>query len=207
MTESGWICFEDLEVEFKVVVEPKLSFDDAISACERDDRTLACIRSASEFFGVILVGNTLGDLRGQGVFWVGVKTKQDTAPNTPNNYEFIDGFSNSSFFQESQGIFPWREGVPSIIPDHRCVVSRPATELSALALIGWINQDCNEPKGYVCRRYCEAVVVQGDVRTVISLTSPVFGITLAVLLIAIAVAAVALTKTIAISHKLESFKI
>ena len=49
MTESGWICFEDLEVEFKVVVEPKLNFDDAISACERDNGTLASIRSASEF--------------------------------------------------------------------------------------------------------------------------------------------------------------
>ena len=79
MNSTGWVCLEDLGVAFNVFDQPRLGFDDAITACEEEGRTLASIRSLDEFFGVMSVGSSLGFLETD--LWLGVKYGLDENSN------------------------------------------------------------------------------------------------------------------------------
>ena len=62
MNSTGFVCLENLGVAFNIIVEPRLSFDNAATACEEEEGTLASIRNLDEFFGVLSVGTSLGFL-------------------------------------------------------------------------------------------------------------------------------------------------
>ena len=127
MTDTGWVCLEELGTEFLVVDGAVANFNEAIEACETREGTLASITNIDEFFGVLKIGSSLGEL--EQPTWIGVRSRfeftQDSEASDTSNYEFLDG-SSSKFF-EVENEFPWRFNGPESFAIRQCVRMNPTT--------------------------------------------------------------------------------
>ena len=112
-------CFQD---DFFVFVHALVDFNGANTACQEYlSGTLARIETQEVFnFVDIFVDSESGD--GE-TFWIGLKDQVQISGNgnSTKRFEYVDGFSNNSFYQEPFE-FPWGEDQPNDSGNETCVV-------------------------------------------------------------------------------------
>lgn len=149
MIES--VCFNDSK--FILASNETVVFDVAQQLCiDRHDGELASVRSEEEFD--LLTNGILADITGLR-FYIGLSRQEDeVVSNTsdPTNFQFIDGFEDTSFFANA-GQEPWASGQPNNdIGNQRCVEwdRNDATDRFAL----WNDKPCDELTSFMCRVSC-----------------------------------------------------
>ena len=136
--------FDSAGDDFLLVLE-RLSFQEAIEACEEMKATLARISTRDEFDFVVGLNSEAPQGTSVGDTWIGVRTRGNM--QVTSSYEYVDGYPDTSFLDVGVGIFPWDAGDPNLGINEACVdISLAHSEPR------WENRNCNTRKNYLCRR-------------------------------------------------------
>ena len=126
---------------------------------------MASITTLNEFTFVL---GLAGDVQNNENLRIGLVSLDGANPSFPDNYVFVDGNSETEFFQTARSQFPWQEGEPSNGFNQRCVEFEANLREDNL----WGNNNCNIDRGFVCRRPCAIITAAPVPETVVDPPTP-----------------------------------